>query len=315
MKIQNLMSRSVITAPANMNISGICALMEKHRIGSIVILKDKFPLGIITERDIVSFIGQNGCNPLSYKNAGDLMHSPVFTMSPKHETREALQFMASKRIRRLPITDNKRLVGIITYGDIIREIQKDLAEAQIKTRELKSEVEKAQQKTRELKTEVARDGLTKVFSQKHFKTLLEREVERVKRYGGLLCLLMIDIDHFKKINDTDGHDAGDYILVKVTELIRKHTRKINTIGRYGGDEFSIIAPISDVESARRLGERLRQFVSQTKFNYHGKIIRATLSVGVGSWDKTIIDGRGLIVKADKALYKSKHAGRNAVSVV
>ena len=315
------MSPSVITAVAHTPINEICALMEKHRIGSIVIVKDKAPHGIITERDIVSFIGQNGSAPLAHKRAMDLMHSPVFTMSPKQETREALQFMASKRIRRLPITDNKRLVGMITYGDIIREIQKDLADAQIKTNQLKTEVVKAQTKTNQLKTEVEKvkkeseqDGLTKVFTQKHFKGLLDNEVERVKRYGGVLSLLMIDVDHFKKINDTYGHDAGDYILVKVSDLIWKNTRKINAIGRYGGDEFSIIAPTSEVESARRLGERLRQFVEQTKFHYQGKIIRVTLSIGVGSWDKTIMDGRGLIVKADKALYKSKHAGRNAVSV-
>ncbi len=300
MQIKNIMSRSVITAPKNMFVQDLCLLMEKHRIGSIVIVKDKIPLGIVTERDIVSFIGQQGCRPLAQKQAFEIMVSPVFTMSPKIDTRVAMQFMATKRIRRLPITENKRLIGIITYGDIIREIQKDLADAQLKTEQLK--------------LEISRDGLTHAFTQKYFKTFLDREVERVKRYGGLLALLMIDVDHFKKINDTYGHDAGDYILVKVSELIRKNTRKINLIGRYGGDEFAVIAPISDVESATRLAERLRQYVWQTKFHYQGRIIRTTLSIGVAGWDKAIVEGRGLIIKADKALYMSKHAGRNKVSV-
>ncbi|MFH1075140.1 MAG: GGDEF domain-containing protein [Candidatus Firestonebacteria bacterium] len=300
MKILNIMSRSVVTAPGNTLVQDICRLMEKNKIGSVVIVKDKTVSGIITERDIVSFIGQYGCSVLSQKKASEIMVTPVFTMSPKLETSAAMQFMVSKRIRRLPITENKRLVGIITYGDIIREVQKDLAEAQLKTQQLKLEVSK--------------DGLTHVFTQKYFKTFLDREVERVKRYGGLLALLMVDVDHFKKVNDTYGHDAGDYILIKVSELIRKNTRKINVIGRYGGDEFSIIAPISDVESAKRLGDRLRQFVEQTKFHYQGQIIRVTLSIGVAGWDKSIIDGRSFIVKADKALYKSKHAGRNTVSI-
>lgn len=315
MKILNLMSRSVITAPVQTAIPDICALMEKHRIGSVVITKDKMPLGIVTERDIVSFIGQNGCNSLTSKRAGDLMHSPVFTMSPKQDTREALQFMSSKRIRRLPITENKKLVGIITYGDIIREIQKELSDSQIKTEQLKNTAAKFKQTAEDLKKEVQIDGLTGVYTQKHFKFLLESEVERVKRYGGNLSLLMIDVDHFKRVNDTYGHDAGDYILTKVSKLIKHNTRKVNYIGRFGGDEFSVIVPVNDLESARRLGERLRQFVDQTKYNYQGQIIRATLSIGVASWDKAIIDGRGLIVKADKALYKSKHAGRNAVSVI
>jgi diguanylate cyclase (GGDEF)-like protein len=298
--IESIMSRTVITADKNTTLAGICGLMEKNHVGSIVIVKEKHPAGIITERDVVNSIARGGINVLSAP-ASAIMKAPVFTMHPKQKIRSAVDFMIAKRIRRLPIVENHRLAGIITYGDILRAVQKEVADMEIQTQQLKKEMQK--------------DGLTKFYTQKYFKIMLDREVERVKRFGGYLSLIMIDIDHFKKVNDMYGHDAGDHILHKVSLLITHNTRKINVIGRYGGDEFAIIAPISDIEGARRLGERLRQFVEQTRFNYDGKPIKVTLSVGVAAWDKHITSGRDHIIKADKALYASKRAGRNKVSVL
>lgn len=298
MLIKDIMSRSVITANGSALVVDVCKMMEQHHIGSVIIVKDKIPLGIITERDIVNFIASGGHSMMNI-TASLIMKHPVFTTHPKMDIKKTLEFMINKRIRRLPIVEHKRLAGIVTYGDILREIQKELAEANINTEKLK--------------LEVARDGLTHLYTQKYFKNFLDREVERVKRYGGVLSVLMIDVDHFKKINDTFGHDAGDYILQKVSFLINHNVRKINVVGRYGGDEFAIIAPISDIEGTKRLGERLRQFVEQTKFHYLGKIIKVTLSVGVASWGTSIQDGRGLLIKADEALYKSKRGGRNLVS--
>jgi diguanylate cyclase (GGDEF)-like protein len=296
--IEQVMSRNVVTADKNMLISGICKKMQTSHVGSVVIVKDKIPAGIITERDIVNSIALKGNNILS-QTAASIMKTPVFSLHPKEKLKKAVDYMVERRIRRLPIVKKGILAGIITYGDILRVIQKELSEFYTKTEELKSQIDK--------------DGLTHVYSQKYFKAALDKEVERVKRYGGFLSLLMIDIDHFKKINDTYGHDAGDSVLQKTAFLIRKNTRKINLVARYGGDEFAVIAPISDIEGVRRLGERLRFFVERTKFHYSDKIIKVTLSIGAASWDNTIQDGRQLIIKADKALYKSKHSGRNAVS--
>ncbi|MEI7903858.1 MAG: GGDEF domain-containing protein [Candidatus Firestonebacteria bacterium] len=298
--IKEVMSRTVITAPKTARVLETCRLMESSRVGSIVVVKDKHPVGIITERDIVNSVAKSGPGILNQPVTA-IMKTPVITLHAKQKIKTAVEFMIAKRIRRLPIVDHGNLIGIVTYGDILRAIQKEVADMQMQTEQLKIEVQK--------------DGLTKFYTQKYFKILLEKEVQRVKSYGGFLSLLMVDIDHFKKINDTYGHDAGDFILHKISLLIEHNTRKINVVGRYGGDEIGIIAPISDIEGARRLGERLRQFVDQTRFNYHGKIIKASLSVGVATWDKSIQDGRGLIVKADKALYRAKQEGRNRVSVI
>lgn len=298
MLIESVMSRSVITADKETPLIEICKLMQRNHIGCVVISKDKIPIGIVTERDIVTAVAASGhfTSP-----ALTTMKSPVFYLHPKEDTKKAIEFMRMKNIRRLPIVEKRQLVGIITYGDILRIIEKQLAESTLETKQLR--------------VQISKDGLTHFYTQKYFKNLLEKEIERVKRYGGYLSLLMIDIDHFKKINDTYGHDAGDYVLSRVAFLIQKNTRKINIIARYGGDEFSIIAPISDIEGAIRLGKRLREFVGKTNFHYGNTKIKITLSIGVTSWDKSIQDARGLIIKADRALYKSKHSGRNMVSII
>jgi len=298
--IKEVMSRNVITAVKENSLVEICRLMDINHIGSVVIVKDRHPVGIITERDIVNYISKQGRNILNDKTAV-AMKTPVFTMQANQSIRKAVDFMVSKHIRRLPIVKNHRLIGIITYGDILKVVQKEIADLNFVTEKLKHEI--------------TRDDLTKLANQKFLKSELDKEVERVKRFGGYLSFLMIDVDFFKKINDTYGHDAGDYIIQRVAFLIRNSTRKINSIGRYGGDEYAVIAPISDIEGARRLGERLRELVERTKFHYHDKVIKVTLSVGAASWDSSITDGRGLIIKADKALYKSKHAGRNVVSIL
>lgn len=299
MLIRDVMSRSVLTVNPMDTMEKICQIMEKNRVGSVIVMRDKCPAGIITERDVVNTIALEG-NRFQELKAYTLMKKDLVTMSPKQDIKEALQLMIDKRIRRLPICEKKNLVGILTYGDVMREILKELAEVNIKAKKLKKEV--------------SRDGLTGLYNQKYFKLLLENQLERVKRYGGILTLMMVDVDHFKKVNDLYGHDAGDLILQKVAGLIRRNTRKVNIVGRYGGDEFSIIAPISDVEGVRRLGERLREITERTKFRYKNNLLKVTLSIGVAGWDTGMQSARDLIVKADKALYQSKKAGRNAVSV-
>ncbi len=299
MFIRDVMSRTVFSVSPDAKLQKICQIMEKNSIGSVVIIKDRYPIGIVTERDVVNVVALQGGAVLQ-NSAQQIMKGHLITMNPKQDLKEALQVMIDKRIRRLPICEKKSLVGILTYGDVMREIQKELAEVNVKAQQLKKEAVK--------------DGLTGLFNQQYFKIALDNQMERVKRYGGVLTLLMVDVDFFKKINDQNGHDAGDLVLQKVATLIRRNTRKVNIVGRYGGDEFGLIAPISDVEGGRQLGERLRDIVERTKFHYKDIVIHVTLSIGVAGWDKAMLNGRDLIVKADKALYLSKRAGRNKVSI-
>lgn len=277
----------------------LCRLMRENRIGAVIIVKDRHPVGIITESDVVEWVSSYDCREMSSLKAGAVMKTPVLSVGPEHDVKAAIGLMMSRRVRRLAVVEHHRLAGIITYGDILSGIQRELAESR--------------QQTDRLKDQVVRDSLTKLHNQLFFKNSLSNEVERVKRYGGLLSLLMIDIDHFKKVNDTFGHDAGDYVLQRVAFLIRNNVRKINMVCRYGGDEFAIIAPISDLSSVIRMAERLRQLVERTKFHIGGKIIHTTISIGIAAWHAGLSDGKSLMVAADENLYKSKRGGRNRVT--
>ena len=124
---------------------------------------------------------------------------------------------------------------------------------------------------------------------------------------------MLDIDHFKSINDRHGHQAGDAVIKRVSELIHQHVRDSDVAGRYGGEEFAILLPHTDLAGARTLAERLRQSVEEQEVIHNGQAIAFTISLGIACLDRPARDHRCLIEWADQALYASKRAGRNRVS--
>lgn len=157
------------------------------------------------------------------------------------------------------------------------------------------------------------DGLTKVFVNRYFQFRLAEEVEHVKRYKSHLSLVLVDLDHFKSINDTYGHQVGDKILIATAQMMKKTFRSSDVVCRYGGDEFAIILPRTGGEEAVPIAERLRHEVEKLDFPIDHKIVlRVTLSVGISSWQPPM-DREALIKAADHALYAAKTGGRNRVS--
>lgn len=158
------------------------------------------------------------------------------------------------------------------------------------------------------------DSLTGLYNRRHFETNLEREFLRAKRYKSSLSLAIIDIDFFKKINDTYGHTCGDYVLKETAFLINETFRKTDMVFRYGGEEFVIILTETDSQNAVIPLERLRKAVESTKFKYDGKDFEVTVSIGVTS----DLDGSAtpweMFNLADNALYRSKNNGRNQISL-
>ncbi len=159
------------------------------------------------------------------------------------------------------------------------------------------------------------DSLTSIWNRRHFRYLARRELDRAKRYGGELALMMIDLDHFKAINDTYGHAVGDEALKMVAAIGRATLRRIDIFARYGGEEFVIALPETPLEQALQAAERLRQTLGETPINTQGKPLYMTVSIGL-----TVVTGRGcldlntLLKQADDALYKAKNNGRNRVEV-
>jgi two-component system, cell cycle response regulator len=181
-----------------------------------------------------------------------------------------------------------------------------------RTKALEAEVAKrriAQEKLRQL---AITDGLTSVFNHRYFMEMGRREFVRVKRYGRQLSLIIMDLDHFKKTNDTFGHKVGDQVLQALAQICLKTFRKVDIFARIGGEEFAALLPETGMEQAWMAAERLRQTVSRTVLRTKEGDLRLTLSLGVAAVTDETKDFEHLLRMADAALYVAKGNGRNRV---
>jgi two-component system cell cycle response regulator len=166
---------------------------------------------------------------------------------------------------------------------------------------------------RQMYESALRDGLTKIFNKKYFLDRLESEFAYAVRHRTPLSLVMFDIDHFKKINDTHGHLAGDYALSTLAKVVSDTIRQEDVFARYGGEEFAVICRGIDLTGAVAFGERIRRCVDGQAFIYNGVDIKVTVSVGVAAVaDVGMKEPSELIGAADDALYQAKRQGRNRV---
>ena len=157
------------------------------------------------------------------------------------------------------------------------------------------------------------DFLTQLFNRGHWEESLIQEFKRLQRYTHQSTLLMCDIDHFKRVNDNYGHSAGDLVIQKIADAVRKNLRATDIAGRYGGEEYAVLLVDTNLEQAAFLAERLRKSVEQLSIEYHGQILKVTLSLGLAEHNKQMTDHRQWIEASDKALYNSKANGRNQVT--
>lgn len=155
------------------------------------------------------------------------------------------------------------------------------------------------------------DGLTGLYNHHTFYVLLGDELARAQRFKRPLALLLLDIDYFKRVNDTHGHLAGDAVLRGLGELLGREARAIDRVCRYGGEEITVILPETDLAAAAHFAERLRAAVEAQPFDVNATAIRITVSIGVASWP-AVGDAQALIAAADAAMYAAKQAGRNRV---
>lgn len=162
------------------------------------------------------------------------------------------------------------------------------------------------------------DGLSGLYNHNFFENYLMKSVSQSNRYNKKLSLLMVDIDHFKKFNDTHGHRAGDLVLRTVSGVLKKSVRESDLLARYGGEEFAVVSPETDIEGAKKLGEKMRKAIEESKVLHTIKNkeveLKVTVSIGVAELEKGE-DRIDLMEKSDKALYKAKSLGRNCVEVI
>lgn len=161
-----------------------------------------------------------------------------------------------------------------------------------------------------LKKMAITDELTKIDNRRYLLEQFEVEFQRARRSKNPLSLIMLDIDHFKRINDTFGHLFGDYVLKTIVARIKANTREYDLLGRIGGEEFLIVSPYSTVEDTMKIAERIRNNVKGEKIVGMGKELTVTISAGVTMLKEQDVDINALLMRVDEALYKAKQEGRD-----
>jgi len=166
--------------------------------------------------------------------------------------------------------------------------------------------------SRKIESQVMLDGLTRLLNRRAFDDRLHDEYTRSRRYNQSLSLLMLDIDHFKKVNDQYGHPAGDEVLRQIAVLLQGSVREIDAVARYGGEEMAIILPTTDLIHARALAERIRRSVARYEFKAGVRVLHITVSIGLAVLPDHALTPVQLIDAADQALYVAKNQGRDQV---
>ncbi len=165
-----------------------------------------------------------------------------------------------------------------------------------------------------LKVQVGTDALTNLHNFHYFTEALEQELERSQRTGQSTALILLDLDHFKSVNDTYGHDIGNEVLQHTADILRASIRRLDIACRYGGEEFAIILPGTSLLTSLTVAERIRTTLKETPvITQSGKTLTVTASIGVAVFQQPFQDtAQSLIKRADEQLYRAKHKGRNQV---
>ena len=251
-----------------------CLVEDKNSSNGVFINDQKIEKGQIRDKDILR-LGHTEI-VIQIANSNDASSNPSDTM------------VMDKKIK-----------------NIMNEVDDRGLKGQIK--ELKSMFDKKKEKLSEL---AFKDDLTGLYNRRYFDRELEKEVSRSLRYSGPLTLLMIDIDHFKKLNDSYGHQKGDSVLAEVGKTIVSACRSMDIPCRYGGEEIALILPATDSKQGRIVGEKLRKMIADRTERFEK--IKVTVSVGLAETNPLINNPAQLIKMADQCLYKAKKDGRDRV---
>jgi diguanylate cyclase (GGDEF)-like protein len=216
----------------------------------------------------------------------------------------------------LPLVADREAVGVVKVKTIlegdVEERTRKAGQIQINLLEFAKIISLAI-KTPALYSRTITDSLTGLFSKRHFFAQIQTYFELSRRHKTPFSLVMIDIDHFKSINDNYGHPVGDLVLRETANLIEKSVRKTSSAYRYGGEEIAIILPNTDLKGAIQVAERVRKKVESYRIIIQGNSkIEVTISLGVGEYNDQMEDVSKLISRADKSLYQAKQTGRNKV---
>jgi diguanylate cyclase (GGDEF)-like protein len=304
--VARVMGRDPVAFPENETILSVCESMARSRVGQVLVVDKHWsprsrldhppePKGIFTERDLIRAFATHR-EKLLGMSVGEVMTSPVVTVSPSDDLQHAADLMILMRIRRIPVVEKGHTVGLLTRGKVMEAQAQRFAELQ--------------RQNAALEDRVVHDALTGLANRVLFSEVLGREIARVSSRGGGLSLLMLDLDFFKKVNDGYGHPVGDLVLRQFAQVLRKELRRADLPARVGGEEFAVVLA-QEKDEALFVAEKIRKTVSQEAFGEQGDAFRLTVSIGCAAW-KPGQNAEALVKSADEALYKAKGGGRDRV---
>lgn len=208
----------------------------------------------------------------------------------------------------IPLLSEKRMVGMLVVENIAKA---DVERLVILAIQFALEIKKVL--LYEMVERLAiTDSLTGLYVRRHFSERLEEELRRSKRYGFMFAFLMLDIDDFKRCNDTYGHLVGDVVLKDIARIIKDNVREIDIAGRYGGEEMALVLPETTRDSARVVADRLRRRIAEYVFKAYDEKLKISVSCGISIFPDDADDAKALVDKADEALYIAKKSGKNVV---
>lgn len=307
------------------------ATTDDDRGGGCILVVDDSPDNVEIMATRLRFVGfevdtaEHGEDAISkvHNNPPDLILLDVmlpgmdgYEVARKIKNDEALPFIPIILVTARDSTSDK-VTGLDAGADdyLTKPVNFPELEARVRSMlRIKRLQDELEEKNKELEELSISDGLTGLFNHRHIHEELHEEFERAERAQGPLAVAMFDLDHFKRVNDTYGHQTGDRVLVELSAILRQTAREIDKLGRYGGEEFIVILPNTDIDDAASFADRVRQKIEHHAFPAgRNDPLRMTLSAGVAAYPHPHVkEARSLVERADIALYAAKRGGRNRV---
>ncbi len=337
-KIENWVTENPIMVDCQDSLATAIEKMSQRSIGALLVVEEGTLRGIFTERDLIKLlvdIRSNGWEESSTRTMDQVMTMDPVTAQAGDDYNTVYMKMKTHNIRHIPIMAGKELAGIVSIRDMVHFYQNSLEtairDAQGEIDDLKEiighssndELNQLFQKIAEYKELSLTDHLTGLYNKRYFQTRFVEEIARAKRYKTDLSLIFCDIDFFKRINDSYGHNCGDEVLQEMARLLASSVdelhiisrfRKSDIVARYGGEEFVVILPETNKAGAAIAAEKMRETIEAHPFHVSNEEIQLTMSFGVAAFSGIAQNSTDIVKQADHAMYEAKNSGRNKVVV-
>ncbi len=314
LKIQNIVlnEQSKINVDFHDSMKNIAKIIEtQYELNYIVPLIGEMLDRFISDHLIYVFLYKDGEFKLVWPKAcnDERIYDTLKQLTPETE----YLLTNDDKIGAFPLTSEGEIIGCIAARSTLDKLSKrDISYLEQLTRQSAITINRANTYAKVLQYATL-DALTGLNNRRQFEVRLKQEIATTKRQKNPLCAMMIDIDFFKKVNDTYGHASGDSVLRTVASIIKEHLRESDIPSRYGGEEFAVLLPYTHIEEAQIVGERLRKAVEAAPIPIDKKNINVTISMGLAEFTPEE-SGEELFKRADTALYEAKESGRNRVCI-